>query len=893
MSVVANVAINIDGKQALQLLNAIESEVNKLNGSFSEIPKKTGGIFDKLKGAAGSVVGQLAAVAGAAFTVQQAFTTLAAQSKAEGALRTLGVNATEASAAFMKLSIDLQGQASAVELTAAAYDVASAGFAKVADQTKILEAATKGAVGGMSDINTVGNAVTSVLNAYGMGADQAGKLVDGFIQTQNDGKIILNEYAALIGRLAPTAVAAGVGIEELNAAVATITAQGVAPESAVNGLNQALISILKPTNEASALAQQLGINFNETGLRTKGLKGILEEVAGATKGSATQLTTLFGSVDALKAVLPLLSGDMKKFAENIIKQKEAAGVADKAFNDMSKTIGGALKEVDTAFKNLIVSFEPITPAIITPFKAFATAINFATQNFKELAMAALWIGTFATVINGVAIAQKLWTAAVIAYGIATKVAATAQAFLMSLAGPAGIALVAAGVVAATVATVALGNAMTEAGNKSNDTKGKQVADNNILAGQQTTLNELTKGQAAELVKITPEMLKQKEALKGNVEQVKQQTLQIERQFAALDRGASITAARYDAEKALNDLKIQQLDQEYQSATTAQQRLDIISEILKTELEGAKIEYQQKLESIELEKQKLYLKSEQAKITLKEIEAQGLLAQATGKDAAEKEQNRKLMEQSLAKQREVIHATEELGKANEEVGKYQKFTAETQLKSKELTIQQKFEQKAVSSEVGLTREQAKQLSDGIINNINNTDQLQSSWQNVRLEIEAAARAASFARQGAANSGGGSSGGGGGPKGAAKGAYWQGGFQAFKKGGMVNRPTLGLIGEGGEPEYIIPASKMGSASANYLSGARGSAVIPASSGGGDAGGSSRNGASPQISIQTGPVTQMNGTNYVTTKQLAVAVQAGVSQTLAMISGDINTRASLGIA
>jgi TP901 family phage tail tape measure protein len=364
VSVVANVAINIDGKQAQSLLKAIQGEVKKLNGSFDQIPKKTGGIFNTLKGAASSAIGQLAAVTGAAFTLQQAFTTLADQSKAEGALRTLGVDAGVATQQFAQLSKELKGQASVVELTAAAYDVASAGFLKTADQTKILEAATKGAVGGMSDINTVGNAVTSVLNAYGMSADQAAGLVDGFIQTQNDGKIVLAEYAQLIGRLAPIGAAAGVGIKELNAAVATITAQGVAPAAAVTGLAQAISSILKPTAEAQTLAKELGIDFTETGLRSKGLGGFLNEVATATGGSSSKLTQLFGSLDAVKALLPLLSGDMKKFVENILKQDEAAGVATKAFNEMANTLGGALKEVDTAFKNLVVAFKPITPAIL-------------------------------------------------------------------------------------------------------------------------------------------------------------------------------------------------------------------------------------------------------------------------------------------------------------------------------------------------------------------------------------------------------------------------------------------------------------------------------------------------------------------------------------------------
>ena len=60
-------------------------------------------------------------------------------------------------------------------------------------------------------------------------------------------------------------------------------------------------------------------------------------------------------------------------------------------------------------------------------------------------------------------------------------------------------------------------------------------------------------------------------------------------------------------------------------------------------------------------------------------------------------------------------------------------------------------------------------------------------------------------------------------AAGGAHWKGGFKAFAQGGMVDQPTLGLVGEGGESEYIIPESKMNAALANYAGGARGEAVI----------------------------------------------------------------------
>ena len=45
-----------------------------------------------------------------------------------------------------------------------------------------------------------------------------------------------------------------------------------------------------------------------------------------------------------------------------------------------------------------------------------------------------------------------------------------------------------------------------------------------------------------------------------------------------------------------------------------------------------------------------------------------------------------------------------------------------------------------------------------------------------------------------------------------------------GGYVNSPTMGLIGEAGESEYVIPASKMSGAMSRYSAGARGRCCYP---------------------------------------------------------------------
>lgn len=112
--------------------------------------------------------------------------------------------------------------------------------------------------------------------------------------------------------------------------------------------------------------------------------------------------------------------------------------------------------------------------------------------------------------------------------------------------------------------------------------------------------------------------------------------------------------------------------------------------------------------------------------------------------------------------------------------------------------------------------------------------------------------------------------------------------FADGGVVSGPTLAMVGEGGEPEYIVPQSKASGFAANWMAGKRGGAAIPRFAEGGVV-----MPASAQVSIQTGPVTQMDGTNYVTTQDMGRAVQMGVQQTLAMLQNDINTRRAIGIA
>jgi tape measure domain-containing protein len=137
-----------------------------------------------------------------------------------------------------------------------------------------------------------------------------------------------------------------------------------------------------------------------------------------------------------------------------------------------------------------------------------------------------------------------------------------------------------------------------------------------------------------------------------------------------------------------------------------------------------------------------------------------------------------------------------------------------------------------------------------------------------------------------------------KAAKDGAYWPGGFQAFADGGMVTKPTMGLIGEGGEPEYVIPASKMRGAMSRYAAGTRGSAVIP-SSGSSVEGGGVATATMEPIDVRYS-IERINNVDYVTADQfqrgMAQAAQQGAIQgerrAMRSLKNSAATRRGVGI-
>ena len=373
---VSNVELRVGATQAITALKNVNTQAQKFNNTVNgtnsklkdanrALPIIGKGFFGAGAGAKGAALGFKtagAALATALGPLTAGITLVAALTKTFGNLaradfasarvKTLGVDVEGLTPKLATLSNELSGQVSQLQLLESSYDLASAGFAETAEITEILKAAQLGATGGFSDLQTVTDATTSVLNAYGLEADKASKIVDGFAQTQADGKIVVDQYAQQIGRIAPIAAGAGVSIDELNAAISAVTATGVPVESTFAGLRQVIASIQKPTKQASDVAEKLGIDFSAAALKSKGLSGVLEEIVAKGGASADNLSQLFGSVEALTAIQPLLNDELVKFNQALENQSNAQGRAAQDAFTAANTIQGQLTRIGTAFTNL-------------------------------------------------------------------------------------------------------------------------------------------------------------------------------------------------------------------------------------------------------------------------------------------------------------------------------------------------------------------------------------------------------------------------------------------------------------------------------------------------------------------------------------------------------------
>jgi len=211
---------------------------------------------------------------------------------------------------------------SAEQLAKAYYQVVSAGYDGAAG-LKLLEVSSKAAVGGVTDVTTAADGMTTVLNAWKMSADKSNDVADTFFKTVQLGKTTFGELAASISQVAPLAAASSVSFEEVTAAVATLTKQGTPTAQAFTQIRSAML----------AMDKELGAGCGKTMTLQEGFQGLADKA----KETGKNLNEVVGRSEGTLAVLATTGDNAKGAAEDLREMNNALGASEKAYRTMAES----------------------------------------------------------------------------------------------------------------------------------------------------------------------------------------------------------------------------------------------------------------------------------------------------------------------------------------------------------------------------------------------------------------------------------------------------------------------------------------------------------------------------------------------------------------------------
>lgn len=343
------------------------------------------------------------------------------------------------------------------ELAEATYQAISASVA-TESAVDFVGTANKLAVGGFSDTTTAVDILTTAINAYGMSADDAAKISDVLITTQNLGKTSVAQLGASMGMVIPLAAAYNMDLEDLAASYALLTANGTQTAQATTYVKAALNELGSTSSVVgSTLKKKTGKTFAELMAEGNSLGDVLQVLADSVDGDTTAFNNMWSSSEAGVGMLSILNSGTSKYNSLVQAMEGSTGAATTAFEKMSETGEFAQQRFQNAIENLKIAIgDELAPVLMELQQSGADAMEWATEFVKEhpevvaavTALAAA-LAVLAAALVGLLVVQQVTTAF-------TKFSA---ALLANPVGAVAVALTA--LTALTAAAVAFGAVMKD------------------------------------------------------------------------------------------------------------------------------------------------------------------------------------------------------------------------------------------------------------------------------------------------------------------------------------------------------------------------------------------------------------------------------------------------
>nr|WP_298656139.1 phage tail tape measure protein [uncultured Prevotella sp.] len=354
-----NVKLVVDGKEQLVTATSTAEELRRVLDSAKTSSQKLNAAlvnFNQAVMAANNVTNAISQISGALNGVTEESRSFSA---AMNAANTMAGKSGEDFAKLKGQVAELSKNIPVVrdELANGLYQVISNGVPED-NWIAFLQKSAKASVGGIADLGETVKVTSTIIKNYGLSWDKAGDVQDKIQLTAKNGVTSFEQLAQALPKVTSNAATLGVSIDELMATFATLT--GVSGNTAEVSTQLAAIftALVKPSSEASKMAQQMGIEFDAAAIKAAGgMRNFLTDLDKNVKAYASKsgmleqeiYGKLFGSAESLRALGPLTGQLAAKFNENVEAMKGSAGTIDDAFSIMSSSGAASLQILKNKF----------------------------------------------------------------------------------------------------------------------------------------------------------------------------------------------------------------------------------------------------------------------------------------------------------------------------------------------------------------------------------------------------------------------------------------------------------------------------------------------------------------------------------------------------------------
>lgn len=375
------------------------TESEKMTNRFGRNLKSIGGTMSSVGATVSTAMAPIMAAAAAGLKLHSDFER--GMAKVSTLVDTNVVSLQQLSNGIRQIS-DETGM-SVTELAEAEYQAISASV-DTAHVTDFVRTAAIAAKAGFTDTTTAIDGLTTVLNSYGLSAENAGKITDQMLMAQNLGKTTFGDLAQGIGSVATAASLAKVSTDDLFASMAILTKNGVQTSEAFTGFQGILSAVSKQSQQTVKTAAAMGIDFTPEHLGQVGWIQFLTEVKEKVGDDQTAIQHLFGRVEAANA-FKVLTKDLGQLKDAQRAMGDSMGATELAFNKMltpAEKNKIAMNQMKNALMDLRGVVAPVVMATAQAVKSFTSWWNGLSDGQKAFAVHAIQVvAAFGAITLGV------------------------------------------------------------------------------------------------------------------------------------------------------------------------------------------------------------------------------------------------------------------------------------------------------------------------------------------------------------------------------------------------------------------------------------------------------------------------------------------------------------